>query len=156
MENIVRSSSQEVQMKVGKMYLHLKYFLFVGNLVSAMLKMPEFYKMISLVVALLRAKQSQTEEEKANEEPRSLEMLLNVAFLYVGFLIVIVNQVVIAVKIIKKKYRALITYLVLFGIYLAFLLTTFFANLHESTMPLGCRCSFGAVILLNSVSSTQS
>lgn len=139
MENIVRSSSQEVQMKVGKMYLHLKYFLFVGNLVSAMLKMPEFYKMISLVVALLQAKQNQTEEEKANEQPRSLEMLLNIAFLYLGFLVVIVNQVVVAVKIIKKKYRALITYLVLFGIYLAFLMTAFFANLHESTMPLGCK-----------------
>ena len=141
MENIVRSSSQEVQMKVGKIYLHLKYFLFVGNLVSALLKAPEFYKMVSLVFALLNAKQNQTEEEKADEQPRSLEMMLNIAFLYVGFLVVIINQVVVAVKIIKKKYRALITYLVLFGIYLVFLMTAFFANLHESTMPLACKFS---------------
>ena len=97
--------------------------------------------MISLVVALLNAKQNQSEEDKANE-PRSLEMVLNVGFLYVGFLIVILNQIVTSIKIIRKKFRALITYLVLFGIYLLFLATAFFANLHESTMPLACKFSF--------------
>lgn len=137
MENIVRSRSQEVQ--VGKMYLHLKYFLFVGNLVSAVLKVPEFYKMISLVVNLLNAKPNQTEEEKANEQPRSVEMMLNIAFLYLGFFIIIVDQIAVSVKIMKKKYRSLITYLVLFGIYLIFLMIAFFANLHKSNMPLACK-----------------
>lgn len=138
MENIVRSSSQEVQMKVGKMYRHLKYFLFVGNLVSAFLKVPEFYKMVSLAIGLVSAKKDQAEDE----QPKSLEMMLNIAFLYLGFLIVIINQIVVAAKIIQKKYNSLITYLVLFGIYLVFLSTAFFASLHESTMPLGCKFCF--------------
>lgn len=139
MENIVRTSSQEVQAKVGKMYLHLKYFLFVGNLISACLKMPEFYKMVSLAIGLVQAKQHQTAEEKANEQPRSIEMMLNIAFLYLGLFIIIVDQVCVSIKILKKKYRSLITYLVLFGIYLIFLITAFFANVHGSTMPLACK-----------------
>jgi len=136
MENIVRSSSQDVQMKVGKMYLHLKYFLFVGNLLSALLKMPEFYKMVSLAIGMVHAKNNQTEEEKANEQPKSIEMMLNIAFLYLGFLIIIIDQFCVSIKIIKKTYRSLIAYLVLFGIYLIFLGTAFFANVHGSTMPL--------------------
>lgn len=137
MENIVKSSSQKTQVKVGKAYLFLKYILFVGNLFSAMLKVPEYYKMVMLVVGLLNAKQNQSEEEQQNEQPRSIEMMLNIGFLYVGFLTIIIHQFAIAFKIIKKKYNALIFYFVLFGIYLIFLMTAFFANLHGSTMPLG-------------------
>lgn len=136
----MKSSSQKTQVKVGKAYLNLKYFLFVGNLLSAFLKMPEYYKMVMLVVGLLNAKQNQTEEEKEQEQPRSMEMMLNIGFLYVGFLVIIIYQFVISVKIIKKKYNSLIVYFVLFGIYLIFLMTAFFANLHESNMPLGCKC----------------
>jgi len=150
MENIVRSSSQATQVKIGKVYLHLKYFLFVGNLISALLKVPEFYKMVSFVIGLAQAKQNQgPDEKKGNEQDISLETKLNVVFLYVGLLVVIINQIFVSFKIIRKMYRSLITYLVLFGIYLIFLATAFFANLHGSTMPLAFALFMTKISLFN-------
>lgn len=145
MENIVKSSSQEVQIKVGKAYLHLKYFLFVGNLISASLKLPEFYKMIEFIIGLSEAKKNQPEEDNKSEP--SIQMILNVAFLYLGFFLVIVNQICVSIKIIKKHYRSLITYFVLFAIYLLFMLTAYFADLQNSTMPLGRKFFFCSILI---------